>query len=1323
MIIFKVHHIDAHLRHHLPPQSFFQKLEQQPIFQYKSKLKSYRSLRTSGQGDGSSQGSVSGIIAEVLAASPTQRTQNATDLLKALDTSGSLTTTVLRTWYGPGASLDLKGQWLGGVESRRTAMLAVYQERLFNDNNFLKVLVELLTNCRPGYLSREMVDKILDISSQNEVSGALEALGPTELTLMAVALVPIERLEALIQGVVAEATDKIKTKAWSNRDAAARHRTSSSLQRASASMKRHLHLSLLRLRLWSEVDRVGNSMEKMMMRAQKRNRDDDEGGSAQLHKQADGSVSSPSLRGGLSSNDIWASPSKLSADSMAASQAEPMFMPMDKEQLYFTGRVETYCVRAAGGTGAASCGATSAGVGRSGSISFGRGPPGAPAQGHVLGRIETGVTGRSGFGGPLLMEAFSLQSAVHAVMSTEVKPDDISPGVTMEVSQLHRMALLQCVLQKTREILPHAPSCTAWYQQHQQQRQRCVQAVRVKSSSSEQVGRRIQLQVEGEELEVLRRHALSRGRSFLMPLGGLPGIHPLGHTQEWEYASEAPTLWSRYLGMPTAVTGITLKLLKPSDPPPFTNKPAALPSSPIRSPSIPSAAPLLASDAPSTAALNNNTMTSASASSSDSIRGCEVSLTQCELLDLMLTLIKLIPSSILLAAHSSSSSNHSAVGASLTGSSSPPSPLASAALQHSSHGSSRNDDSIASLNFSNWSPSDTAPFQMRRRPLPLSPLLSPLNEESGSTAQYLKLLPSTGGAIAADTSPLESPFEVRWRTTSHSLTSVIQGDASSREEEAEGKHAVQQEGSQSFSYSAPVPLTQQQLQSLVSVLDTASSQLPQLVPVPYLLTTHDNSGSLNTSVNSGSVGLQSPSPQIHHLDKGVYNSSTTTSSKTPSAASHTDVHNAAALPGNASDSASSSKLHGVAAYSTYLYLSSSVQSKSSISSLLGAVFRQLSLLALLAIPALGAYSIMMNTGSSSSSRGSSNHDANSTADVIVKSGGGGRSSGVKSVREEATPTHGVVRQNSQSSLRMMGLVADPGSVKENEMNIICNSIQQRVTSSGSGGKLSEFLHKSGDSKPLQYQVVVSRAHPFKVLGFMPLTPRSVASLHLLPLAASELIKTGGRDLPQDESGVVVLHVDIRLTPAAVSPINEVASSSSSSSQGATEGTVPSSVPPNVVSVTVRPWLDLDSVATWMMQGADLQPPLSLDPHSPSSQLLQANVVSSPLLESSGREGKASTSARSALLHTQRAGNSADDAGASASLLDIGHNGPGSILGDPTPSSGKLASHSDDLHSKTTLGGGKSSPLPSTVKIMHKDEYAAQNRLATFEKITSTKSKD
>ena len=50
------------------------------------------------------------------------------DLLQALDTScEGLTTSLVRTWSGPEASLELRGRWKGGLEARRMAMLAVYQ--------------------------------------------------------------------------------------------------------------------------------------------------------------------------------------------------------------------------------------------------------------------------------------------------------------------------------------------------------------------------------------------------------------------------------------------------------------------------------------------------------------------------------------------------------------------------------------------------------------------------------------------------------------------------------------------------------------------------------------------------------------------------------------------------------------------------------------------------------------------------------------------------------------------------------------------------------------------------------------------------------------------------------------------------------------------------------------------------------------------------------------------------------------------------------------------------------------------------------------------
>ena len=64
------------------------------------------------------------------------------------------------------------------------------------------------------------------------------------------------------------------------------------------------------------------------------------------------------------------------------------------------------------------------------------------------------------------------------------------------------------------------------------------------------MGRRLELRVnEGAELQMLRNHALTRGRVFLLPLGALPGMHPLRDAQEWEYTREVSASSSSMGGM------------------------------------------------------------------------------------------------------------------------------------------------------------------------------------------------------------------------------------------------------------------------------------------------------------------------------------------------------------------------------------------------------------------------------------------------------------------------------------------------------------------------------------------------------------------------------------------------------------------------------------------------------------------------------------------------------------------------------------------------------------------------------------------------------
>ena len=58
----------------------------------------------------------------------------------------------------------------------------------------------------PSYPPLQLEDAHL----RNEISGALEACGPVELTLLAVALLPMERLEALVERVVGETREGVQ---------------------------------------------------------------------------------------------------------------------------------------------------------------------------------------------------------------------------------------------------------------------------------------------------------------------------------------------------------------------------------------------------------------------------------------------------------------------------------------------------------------------------------------------------------------------------------------------------------------------------------------------------------------------------------------------------------------------------------------------------------------------------------------------------------------------------------------------------------------------------------------------------------------------------------------------------------------------------------------------------------------------------------------------------------------------------------------------------------------------------------------------------------
>ena len=154
-----------------------------------------------------------------------------------------------------------------------------------------------------------------------------------------------------------------------------------------------------------------------------------------------------------------------SDESSAASSSSSQSSPLETEQLYFAGRVATYgpVMVGGGGTRPVSCGATAAGVGRCGTVSYGRGPPGAAGKGHRVGRDSAAASGAVGFGGPLLAEATSLQSALTALSAFKrMTADEASPG---EHRNMPRLACMRLTCEMYR-YYPAYPDCHTWPRSH-----------------------------------------------------------------------------------------------------------------------------------------------------------------------------------------------------------------------------------------------------------------------------------------------------------------------------------------------------------------------------------------------------------------------------------------------------------------------------------------------------------------------------------------------------------------------------------------------------------------------------------------------------------------------------------------------------------------------------------------------------------------------------------------------------------------------------------------------------------------------------------------
>ncbi|KAG1654847.1 hypothetical protein FOA52_007598 [Chlamydomonas sp. UWO 241] len=676
----------------------------------------------------------------------------------------ALTTHQVRSWSGSGGvTLELKGSWVGGIGARRMAMLAVYQERIYNDTATLKALFDLVSAARPGLLRPAVIERVGQAHATNVICGAMEALGPVELTQLMASLLPEDQLEGLVGRVIVEAREAVSKESWAYRDPESARRTERSLARAAASMTRHARLALLRLRAWPEIDRWAAQWRAL---TEERGRAVGGGGG----------------RGGV---DQWVArpPSEATARKGG---------PYDDEHLYFLARLETYRARAAGGSGAASGGALG-GVGRSGAAAFGR-APGTPAgAGFRVGGEGAGAAGASGFGGPMMMQARALEAATAAAAATNMANDEMSPGVSLEVAKRHRRALV-------RALVEAAAPMRLIDGQLETQAGQCLQATRTTTSASEQVARRLVLRVEGQELGMLRAEAVKRGRAFLEPLSPVQGLHPLRDVQEWQYTREAPALWSRYADLPPTIDGLTLYLDAPVD----------------------------------SGASSSSRSTTNAATNSSTFAVAAVPLSPAQLADLLPALLSLIPTAVARATAESS---------------------AAGARSGGGGGGAAVGARVEAYPAGPWLPA-----------APGSPLQLRAAAASGKSAEVVAV-----GGIAGR--PVASMYEARWvlpqatvadddstATTSPGSSTQREGagangssssiSSSGSSDGSSGSTAASQPASQlgqlsrpangaasasaAAAYSAPARLSQAQLTSLLAVLDTASEQLPGLLAPPPL---------------------------------------------------------------------------------------------------------------------------------------------------------------------------------------------------------------------------------------------------------------------------------------------------------------------------------------------------------------------------------------------------------------------------------------------------------------------------------------------------------
>ena len=524
---------------------------------------SHRRSPTSIRSTPSDSPSVSQMIADVLNDQSSSKSKaSSLEFIAALDKSAScLNAQLIQSWESNGVKLEQRGAWKGGLGSRRAAMLAVYQEKVNQDNQRLKRVLNRLTKLRPGLIRPSIMTRLESSSLKDGVAGLLSSLSSSDLTQIAVALSPLETIESQVIDKTLSQFERLlldRGVALSDEDEGMARRLLVSF--VSATLKVNLRLSLLRLRQWHDVNRV--AMEGAQQMNLQQSSDDNNG----VWPRIDGCDDKAD--------------DKIKKQKRSRGEKED---PLLDERLYFLTTLEIDKIMESekiqkgivpGGKGGGVCRSYVARVsGRSGIASFSRSPvplalaatsQGGPVLGDIMGRgLNVGAAGQSSFGLSVIQELSELEAADDEQASIRNKAlPVVSKFVktwTEDLESIHQFLLFAHIIEWER-------SNSEIEGDEIEADQGCAQAVKIDNSAfkKEEATRRLQVKIDAPcvELSLLRREARRRDRSFLDPI-----LKPhQSFSMNKNYSSHAPHLWASTIGRPDKVEGFQLSMKFSSNP-------------------------------------------------------------------------------------------------------------------------------------------------------------------------------------------------------------------------------------------------------------------------------------------------------------------------------------------------------------------------------------------------------------------------------------------------------------------------------------------------------------------------------------------------------------------------------------------------------------------------------------------------------------------------------------------------------------------------------------------------------------------------------------